>query len=427
MSDHSLHPNGSHFWIALVLTVIWWGCAVAVTVLMKAALSGLHCASSSFGTSESFPYPITLTMFSNMTTAALIDITCTIRDQWVRRVEARTAAQMELCPDTPSTDATMSQYASPNSEASSTPMASQGSINMAPRRDLQFLIAMGLMQGLSLASKNTALLLLSVSTRTMIFATNVLITMTIATISGMETCSKLKILAAILLTAGGAMQAISHVQNASVASASASPDKPLGYLLAALALTLDASRWVLLQNMFKQRDEDRSFLGYMPPAMGSPPTQPHMQALLGLQHRFNSMSHRAQARIGGGGAASKLRMVSAVMWSSSPVVLSLSLICEPGAIATGFDSVRGLGWTVFYLALGVMGINVCEFGVVQETSAVTFTILSNLHSIPMMLSGIVCFGDPVHALEIGGFSVCILGSLVYSLAKSMEKRRSRFR
>jgi len=188
---------------------------------------------------------------------------------------------------------------------------------------------------------------------------------------------------------------------------------------------LDSSRWVLLQNLFRQKEERHECLGYMPPSMGSPPSNPRMQALLGERSRFAGLSGRTQARSGGSSAISKLHMVSSVMWSATPVVLLLSLMFEPGAIALALRHASDLTKLIVSLAVGVMGINVCEFGVVQWTSAVTFTILSNLHSIPMVVSGILCFGEQVDMLEVLGFCVSILGSLLYSRVKSMEARTLR--
>lgn len=285
---------------------------------------------------------------------------------------------------------------------------------------------MGVMLGLSMPAKNEALLLLSVSTRTLVFATNVLVTMAIATVTGMERFSNLKVVAAALVSLGGILQGISHYQaSAEMPAGSAVVDHPMGYLLAVCALVLDASRWVLLQKVFKERraQDKAASLGYMSPTFGSPPSYTHTQALLSAERQFSALSRRTQAKAGGGGVP-KLRMVSAVMWSSAPVMLLGSLVVEPGAAEQAMTRAYSLFILILELSISALGINVCEFGVVQRTSAVTFTILSNLHSIPMLMSGIVCFADEVRALEIGGFVVCIMGSLLYSLAKNQEARAS---
>lgn len=420
---------------------------------MKAALSGPG-ASSRIDVAR-FPFPLTLTLLANLFTAALIDILSIIRNQWVRSAEARSSAKIVVDdigfpPASTSSRTTHTGCLSPRSEASA-PLPLPVVVDQAakqlsaPRRDCMFFVAMGVMQGLSLGAKNEALLMLSVSTRTMIMATNVLVVMLIAAVTGMEKFGRMKLLAAFLVALGGFMQGISHFEGADgwaavpsaaasgalVGSPAGSPtaapdlasgDQPLGYLLVGVALVLDSSRWVLLQNLFRQKEEQHECLGYMPPSMGSPPSNPRMQALLGERSRFAGLSRRTQARSGCGSAISKLRMVSSVMWSATPVMLLLSLMFEPGAIALAVRHASDLTKLIASLAVGVMGINVCEFGVVQWTSAVTFTILSNLHSIPMVVSGILCFGEQVDLLEVLGFCVCILGSLLYSRAKSMEAR-----
>merc|ERR1719188_1510452 len=99
-------------------------------------------------------------------------------------------------------------------------------------------------------------------------------------------------------------------------------------------------------------------------------------------------------------------------------MLLMSLIWEPSALPIAMRSAAELLKLSVCLAFGVLGINVCEMGVVQWTSAVTFTVLSNLHSIPMVISGILFFDDNVAFAEVLGFSVCICGSLVYSWAKT---------
>merc|ERR1719204_2927203 len=70
-------------------------------------------------------------------------------------------------------------------------------------------LAIGVLQGLALGVKNEALLLLTVSTRTMILATNVLAVMLIARVCGLELLRRSKVLAAALLAVGGSLQGLS--------------------------------------------------------------------------------------------------------------------------------------------------------------------------------------------------------------------------
>mmetsp|Transcript_78261 Transcript_78261/g.162544 ORF Transcript_78261/g.162544 Transcript_78261/m.162544 type:complete len:418 (-) Transcript_78261:182-1435(-) len=414
LEDHECASKVSQIWITVGLTVAWWGCAVMVTVLMKAALSSQNTADHL--DVVSFPFPLTLTFLANIWTAAAIDVITILRDMWIKQAEARTLLNIEA-QGTPSTST--SQVFTPRSEVASLPSSKSKKKGLCPRQDWQALCLMGVMQGLGLGAKNEALLLLSVSTRTMIMATNVLVVMSIAICSGAEIFSWTKMVAGSLVAIGGALQGFAHFEEMN-----SDDDRPSGYVLAATALILDATRWVLLQRLFARKEAEKAALEFMPPSMGSPPSHPHTQALLGEERRWEAMSFRSRAKSSDHSAISKLHMVSLVMWSASPVILVLSLIFEPGAVLLALKHMPDLMKLIGSLAIGVMGINVCEFGVVQWTSAVTFTILSNLHSIPMVVSGIICFGEQVVALEVLGFTVCIMGSLLYSQAKNREAARS---
>jgi len=449
MSGHGAgcSPEVSRIWITFGLTVSWWSCAVGVTVLMKAALGGPLV--SGLGVMK-FPYPLTLTLLANVWTAALIDLLALLRKSWVRVAEARSLS-IDTITDA-SSPGDRRQQGLPFTTPPPSPPLQQprgtASGRAEPRHDMVALVTMGVMQGLGLGAKNEALLMLTVSTRTMIMATNVLVVMIIARATGLEKFGRTKILAGLLVAMGGVLQGVSHLEffssgaglaaspgGSHTAAAARSTDHPLGYLLAMIALLLDASRWVLLQTLFKrteQRDA-KACLNYMPPSMGSPSGDPRAEALLDEKDRFDACERQRSASFRGmfsstrvaktGGernAISKLSMVSAVMWSATPVVLVLSLIFEPEAVPLVLRNIGGLAAVIFMLAVGVLGINICEFGVVQYTSAVTFVVLSNLHSIPMVLSGIIFFREQVSLLEIMGFSTCILGSLLYSRAKTAE-------
>jgi len=420
---------------------------VGVTVLMKAALAGPLV--SGLGIMR-FPYPLTLTLMANVWTAVLIDLLMLLRKSWVRVVEARTLAPDAVAYAASSPGDSKQQDSpaatpprSPPQQHRQQPSLREHATASQPKHDVVALVTMGVMQGLALGAKNEALLMLTVSTRTMIMATNVLVVMIIAGVSGLEKFGRTKILAALLVATGGVLQGLAHLDAVAAPSSSAgghggagpaarSTDHPLGYVLAMVALVLDASRWVLLQRLFKrteQEDKPGGLVGYMPPSMGSPSGDPRAEALLGEKDRFDACesgastpARRCFRRAAGepSAALSKLHMVSSVMWSATPVVLLLSLAFEPAAAPLALRYAGGLARLVLMLALGVMGINVCEFGVVQCTSAVTFVVLSNLHSIPMVLSGIVFFREQVSLLEVAGFTVCILGSLLYSRAKTSE-------
>jgi len=174
-------------------------------------------------------------------------------------------------------------------------------------------------------------------------------------------------------------------------------------------------RWVLLQAVFAQEP---------PPSTGPPTSAGACQG-----------EHREPARDRGGSEGgtterallravplSKLRMVSWVMWTTTPVCLGLSIFFEPsGLLHASRHPVAVLG-LVALLTVGVMGINVAEFGIVQWTSAVTFNVLSQLHSIPLVLAGVTCFGERIAPIQVLGFGICLVGALMYSVVRNQEKR-----
>lgn len=433
-------------WITIGLVVAWWGSAVAVTVLMKASMTK---SDNSFGLMW-FPFPLTITLFSNLCTAALIELVAFSRDVCLKVREAKCAnrtpnVSVNVDPfQTPSLQdsSTTSPLLTPSTQAPSTPPSRAETPSTPPkrvkkpfvkspapmpppawrpqpkwpRRDFSVLCMMGVMQGLALGAKNEALLMLNVSTRTMIMATNVLMTMLIAWTFNVESFGKRKLCAASLVAIGGILQGYAHMESASTSTTKR--DHPFGYVLAMISLILDASRWIMLQALFKKKEEEKCCLGYVPPSMGSPSTDPRAAAIIDEKKRVE-LEQAADADATRD-AIRKLRMVSAVMWSSAPIILFLSLVFEPGTIGEALNNIEDLAKFMSMLALGVLGINVCEFGVVRYTSAVTFTVLSNLHSLPLVFSGIIFFGDVVKPLQMAGFVVCVLGSLLYSKAKVVE-------
>mmetsp|Transcript_145890 Transcript_145890/g.406355 ORF Transcript_145890/g.406355 Transcript_145890/m.406355 type:complete len:596 (-) Transcript_145890:105-1892(-) len=272
------------------------------------------------------------------------------------------------------------------------------------------LITMGLIQGLALGAKNEALLLLSVSTRTMIFATNVLVVMLIARLFGLETLKKTKLVAALLLAVGGMFQGFATWQRMQKGDEFNS-DEPLGYALAFLALVLDAMRWVLLQAVFSQEEPS----GGGAAAEG---TDRECSATVTSGGESSGSDRGASKAV----PLSKLQMVSWVMWTTTPVCLGLSVFFEPKGLEQASRQPVSVFWLVALLTAGVMGINLAEFGIVQWTSAVTFNVLSQLHGIPLVMAGVTFFGEHIVPVQVLGFGICVLGAVLYSFVKAQEKR-----
>jgi len=118
----------------------------------------------------------------------------------------------------------------------------------------------------------------------------------------------------------------------------------------------------------------------------------------------------------------KLQMVSWVIWMTTPVCLGLSLVFEPDGLTQVSRHPTAVTGLVTLLTIGVMGINLAEFGIVQWTSAVTFNVLSQLHSIPLIMAGVILFGEEIVAAQVLGFGICLLGALLYSFSKLKEKK-----
>lgn len=284
------------------------------------------------------------------------------------------------------------------------------------------LVTMGLIQGLALGAKNEALLLLSVSTRTMLFATNVLVVMLVARLFGLEKLRRTKLIAALILASGGMLQGLATWRKMRGEGADHA-DAPLGYLLAILALVLDAMRWVLLQAVFAHGTAASGSL-----AAGADTAS--LEQGLDTKSSDGSGEERAPPKapltvvLLKAVPVSKLRMIAWVAWTTAPVCLGLSVLFEPRGLVRASQHPMSVFGLVALLTLGVMGINIAEFGIVQWTSAVTFNVLSQLHGIPLILAGVTCFGERIAPVQVLGFAICLSGAMLYSVVKAQEKRIS---
>jgi drug/metabolite transporter (DMT)-like permease len=263
----------------------------------------------------------------------------------------------------------------------------------------------------------------------MIFALNVLVVMLIARIFGLETLDRMKLVSAFLLAGGGMMQGLATWQQMQDTSDPSQPrDEPLGYALALLALVLDALRWVILQATFA-KEPSQAMMRTLPVS----PTH-RGDSDCAMQPGTAALGCEAGARAAGVTAGApiqaqlppltKLQMVCWVMWMSTPVVLGLSLVFEPDGLNQVSRHPTAVTRLVTLLTFGVMGINLAEFGIVQWTSAVTFNVLSQLHSIPLIMAGVTLFGEEIAAAQVLGFGICLLGALLYSFTKLKEKEHA---
>lgn len=234
------------------------------------------------------------------------------------------------------------------------------------------LFGVGAMQGLEIGCFNKSLSFISVSKRTMVVSTNLLFVMAVAVPSGLEHISQWKLLSVSLLTVGGLLQGFSTWRHRDEDDDSSFALE--GNALAVVAMLLGACRWAIMQHL-SQRSEAESCLRHM----------------------------------------SKLQLV----WRVTP---SLAATCLSFAYAFEAPAFSKLSADVLADAL-VVGVAVLllmssEFMLVQLTSAVALNVAAALHNIPVALAGVVLFSERVHRFAAVGFCVCLVGAVVYTLARS---------
>jgi len=419
------------------LTVIWWGSTIWVTLLLKTTLghdagdgrhkdeskshslpTSLHAGHEHF----SYPYPFALTLMSNIGTAIICGwlhmlwVICSRRSVCTT-CRAQTGAGHELvAPACPAATGRRQRRwptsALPQMAMREEDWAVQRAFRWLAAREHFMLLVVGLLQGISVAAKNEALLFLSVSKRTMLFSLNVVIVMFLARLFGLEQLGKEKLAAASLLIVGGVLQEMAtwkRVQDDAVGG-----NEPLGCSLAMAALVIDALKWVLLQAALAKQGS---------PSTHGAPGEPAL-ADAGEPAPAGDTDHGASTppTVAERGM-SKLRAVSWVMLAGVPVCAGMVAAFEPGAAGAAWRAGSAVAGRAVSLSVGVMAINVAEFTLVERTSAVTFNVLANLHSIPIVMAGVLLFADEVVALEMVGFLACVVSALVYSWAKEKEKRQ----
>jgi len=501
----TITDQAANLTIVGALTLVWWACAVGVTVVLKAALDKQAVAVAPLG-EWNFPFPLTLTLLANIGTAAATGVLALLYSPsspppaavlceqapepclhhgsggpvatpmmmarassyesllqdamvapgpgghagcpgppsllgscgcwlpprrfkaWFVRLAPLSTPPPHALPDRSLQLSGLAARIGPDVQIPSQPVSVPRDMLAEQRERYVALIVMGVIQGLGLGAKNEALQMLSVATRTMILALNVLVVMLIARIFGLETLDGMKLVSALLLGGGGMLQGLATYEQMQDTSDPSQPqDEPLGYALALLALVLDALRWVILQA-----------------TLANEPPQPTMRTLPVLpttrRRDPDCAAHPSVAALGcevGAGTAgrtfeapkqaqppplTKLQMVSWVMWMSTPVCLGLSLVFEPDGLTQVSRHAAAVTELVTLLTIGVMGINLAEFGIVQYTSAVTFNVLAQLHSIPLILAGVTLFGEEIAVAQVLGFGICLLGALLYSYTKMKEKK-----
>lgn len=327
----------------LLCIALWWMCAVAATLSMKSIVMSPHGEDHE---EAPFPFPFAFTAMTNLLTG-LLSRTAEAVQRWMTTAED----QREV------------------------PLL---------RMDRIKLLALGLIQGIEIGCSNKSLEFLAVARRTMVTSLSTLFIMAVAVPSGLETLTCGKVVAALLLTMGGILQALStwsqFEQNARNSAGTPQQEDnwelATGLILALSSMTLASTRWAAAQYFLQRSSRETGLSGI-----------------------------------------SKLRLVSSVMPVTSVVCTAMALIFEP-------DSLNHCSWMVLLragmVAAIIMGLITSELWFVQLASAVALNVAGALHNIPIVLAGVFLFHEKVRPLAALGFVLCLSGATLYTI----ERRRS---
>mmetsp|Transcript_21035 Transcript_21035/g.45564 ORF Transcript_21035/g.45564 Transcript_21035/m.45564 type:complete len:395 (-) Transcript_21035:51-1235(-) len=324
-----------------VLIVVWWGASIYVTLMVKLTAVGsvphpmVHGVQS--GPSPPVIPPFLMTSMVNVVTGIF---------SWIT---AKTLFR------------------------SATPIPSPS------KSELGRILLLGAGQGFEIGCLNKSLQYITISERTMLQNSNILLMMLCAQIFGLERLTLPRILAGLLLVGGGVLQGLASSQQHHSKGAGNLQDaehlRGIVFMLTSMLLT--ASKWSLIQCM-TQRSEPNSFLQQV----------------------------------------SKLQLSATVQPITGFVSFCLALFFEHDAIMSSSTWHSPLLWRVPTLALGIVIILGAELKLVEVTSAVATGVLMNLHHIPMVLVGVIIFHDQVSTTSIFGFGLCLLGGFVYAWARA---------
>jgi len=109
------------------------------------------------------------------------------------------------------------------------------------------------------------------------------------------------------------------------------------------------------------------------------------------------------------------------------MLVPLAVLFEPDAIASAFALVSTHRMFAFLLALncGVAAcVNLSNFLVTQATSALTLQVLGKAKSVIAVAASLLMFRNPVSALGMTGYAICLAGVCAYSFAKTHAKGAS---
>lgn len=245
------------------------------------------------------------------------------------------------------------------------------------------LYLIGTIQGIEIACNNKSLEFLTVSARTMSGSSNVFFMMLTARLWGLERLGCMRLVVAILLMLGGALQGLDHFSGMELSHESSMYLQ--GIMLQATTMLAASQRWALVQ-MVTQRSSTGSALAHM--------------------------------------SKSKLQLIARTLPITGAVCMLLSFIFEWQEMTADSWLHLDLAVKSLGIAVGIVILTVSELEIVRFASAVSLQILGTLHQIPVALAGVIFFQEEVHFLSALGFVLCIIGGLMYTRVRWVEARRS---
>lgn len=235
------------------------------------------------------------------------------------------------------------------------------------------------MAGLEIGLGNKAMQFLDVSAAQMLKSLSVLFVMLSAFCWGMEALGLLRILSAMLLVAGAAMQTAGQTSGEQTEEFR---NWAIGAGMIIFSLILSGQRWVLAQWIFRVERRKGSALGQM----------------------------------------SKAQLLARVLPVTAFVTLPLAAIFETEAFVDDALLDIWLYLDVFMVAAGIAALLYAEFNLVHRLSAVGFNVNAAIHQIPIVFSGVIINHNDISRNALFGFSLCLAGALVYTAARYWEAK-----
>jgi len=241
--------------------------------------------------------------------------------------------------------------------------------------DVGVLVMLGVMNGIEFGLNNLAVMYLQVALRTMVLSSSVLFSMITCWLWGLELCGVGKMFSLVFLIAGGLCQGLSVGENGLDVES-----QIVGCLLQVVSIIISCQRWAGLQWIMQRLDPE--------------------SALRSL---------------------SKMQLMIAMSVVSGPQCLALSVFLE-GPEISKFNIVIVSNVAIISSAIVVMVA--AELQLLHLTSAVAVAVLSPLHTIPIIIGGVVLFHDQILAINVAGFCLSLFGACVYAFARHREKQEA---